>query len=579
MNNPVTLLVHYGTNATEIEISNEATYAKLSQIIADHRMLQVPPILKIILYLDPRPNNNDAIRVPVEQLQTISLPDRSHIYVEVEDQQHQQQHTSNQGQEFHFWKHLANAKLDTTTNILSLQDGCVFPTRELSSLYIRESYVELYDIISAFEKPANLYLVKGNPGIGKSMFFYYYLWRKVQNLETCPKNIVFDFVHHNAILFTFKDNLPTVYVGNRDQFANFLLYPDTFYFVDGITPLPSKCFVLFASSPDRTIYEKYMKEKFSASVILPIWTYYEIKGSIPIYCKDDDNNRESFINETLIRFRRWGGVPRYVFEKISPSEQNTLLLAISRCGAACLRSVNQQELEEPGSHKVMHLDVVPNTDYVQQRMVIGSPFIKQKLFQRFYWRWTNDLLDQMKTSSFLSSSFGSAMFEQLSHQTLTVGGTFFSTNLYTLKLEPSTQKEFFDYNILEYDENVYLRPNNRDFEAVDSIIKPKFLFQMTVSDSHSIKSSGLHNLLHSLDPSHTKDIFLFFVVQEKNYSTFSQQSYVKTETKNKKTIKSRDDDIERVHQFALQMTFNSVVSPETLCPIVDEDDKIIVHDE
>ena len=50
------------------------------------------------------------------------------------------------------------------------------------SVYIRQDYIEIYENIKpCLNKPSYNILITGIPGIGKSMFAYYMMWKLMQD--------------------------------------------------------------------------------------------------------------------------------------------------------------------------------------------------------------------------------------------------------------------------------------------------------------------------------------------------------------------------------------------------------------
>ena len=81
----------------------------------------------------------------------------------------------------------------------------------------------------------------------------------------------------------------------------------------------------------------------------------------------------------------------------------------------------------------------------------------------------------------------------------------------------------------------YAQPRIPTLGAVDSLVKPDILFQMTVAESHPIKAALLEDAMDAIDhppPTSaqpvvrsTHAIRLYFVIPEKRWITFGKQPY------------------------------------------------------
>ena len=54
--------------------------------------------------------------------------------------------------------------------------------KPFQSVYIRQDYIDIYKNIEPYlNKPPYRILITGTPGIGKSMFAYYMIWKLMQD--------------------------------------------------------------------------------------------------------------------------------------------------------------------------------------------------------------------------------------------------------------------------------------------------------------------------------------------------------------------------------------------------------------
>lgn len=143
------------------------------------------------------------------------------------------------------------------------------------NLLVRKSYVDLYDL---WMKNKDVY-IGGNPGIGKSCFLTYVLYRLSQLnariiLHTVWKKKMFLFSGRFIALFV-NDNDEGVFTLREPD--KFMEDPNNFYLVDGVHPEGAAAKTLLVTSPRREIYRDFQKLEKVATFFMPIWTFEEIK--------------------------------------------------------------------------------------------------------------------------------------------------------------------------------------------------------------------------------------------------------------------------------------------------------------
>eukprot|EP01132_Coremiostelium_polycephalum_P003293 gene3293-4125_t len=142
-------------------------------------------------------------------------------------------------------------------------------------------------------------LIKGNPGIGKSVFIYYllYLFRSSFKDQLKEYHIVYDRVNQDTLFFIYENGKPVAYSGDRKSFG-------------------------------KDNYQEFMKDEGvdTVALIMPLWNMQEL----------------------------------------------TIYLD------SCISSINQPDSPKTGSHKVFHIDALPDTYYIQQKVRFGSIYIQEK---------------------------------------------------------------------------------------------------------------------------------------------------------------------------------------------------------
>ena len=201
---------------------------------------------------------------------------------------------------------IASATLSDDKKVLHFE-----PNRyKLESIYIRPSWPPLYDRIkhNLHEHKKDHILVTGTPGVGTTMFSYYYIWRAVTQ-ENCAS---FIFQREVAVLDLYKKNTKTVLT-----VANMYKCPINIpYFVDTKprsepfeTLYDMSAYTIIFSSPDNVRYKQFMKHRNSVQYILEPWTEEEIYEAWRLVPSFNE------VSEGVVgaQYDIYGGIPRSVF--------------------------------------------------------------------------------------------------------------------------------------------------------------------------------------------------------------------------------------------------------------------------
>lgn len=198
----------------------------------------------------------------------------------------------------------------------------LLPIVNKHKLYIRESYIKLYNYIMTIfaDKPLeaaqNRIIVTGTSGIGKSAFLVYFI---VRLLAEKPGN------QSPIILFHTKSPTSECYafggdsflrVGTIKDFKPFLYLPETWYLVDSVTdPVLGNAKTIIAVSPktlnsETNEYQHVLKESPSIYYMAP-WSKEELE-----FCR---NEMYFGVSKELMTnlYTKIGGVPGYVLQNPS----------------------------------------------------------------------------------------------------------------------------------------------------------------------------------------------------------------------------------------------------------------------
>ena len=248
-----------------------------------------------------------------------------------------------------FWNALRATAISENDNFLKLPDNIHFlgKSDEASVLFIRKCYRDLFEV--AFSNNTRRLIITGNPGIGKTFFSYYMLYKLMRKNAT----VIYDKVNKFPILF----NDQTAVVGeNLFSFYEHLNKRDVWYIVDGKEPQDVEAKTILVCSPKKNYYVEFDKQPLTKTRYMSTWDKSEIDTCWEEIYKDkvDKNTVDDL-------FYKWGGIPRFVLEKANEAtQQNKLKEAIDACDESILMaSIGKSEAKQDISHKLIHIMTNP----------------------------------------------------------------------------------------------------------------------------------------------------------------------------------------------------------------------------
>jgi hypothetical protein len=183
------------------------------------------------------------------------------------------------------------------------------------SLFVRDCYKKLWDRVSDENQVTRRFSICGNPGIGKSWFLFYAMYRLGQE----GKSMVYAHTIGRTNFFTviappnnMQRSIP------NEKMREVVRDSSVWYLVDGpvdageLSAIPVNARVLQVTSPDRTKFKDFLKEG-AEQYFMPVWTHDELED-----CRGKMYPNVSAGN--LKEFERIAGpIPRYVLEGSSTS--------------------------------------------------------------------------------------------------------------------------------------------------------------------------------------------------------------------------------------------------------------------
>jgi hypothetical protein len=423
-----------------------------------------------------------------------------------------------------FWKSLSTLQVEE--DFLQFSARHYLLPSHLSHLYVRQCYVDLFEIIeNNVALKLQRFALTGTPGVGKSAFLFYVLWRlaSIQENETvilhraCDGNRVFVFTKTNCYN-TF----------GLERVIHMLDDPTTWYLTDTLAPPPGQYLAttILVASPDRRHYSEFLKHTLGVHLhFLPVWTLDELLTLGKKYSLSEDVVQE--------RFQKIGGIPRFIQSKW---DLNTIIDdALSRVNIQRLSHITCQELcSEKGMwHIIAHLHLVEVKEesviYTRAFPQMASHYVTERALKKFIKSETQELTDflnRLTPTSEVASLQGS-LFEGLAHIKLAKGGTFKYrsldkniTQVGTLNLTPLRTGHFFNVSECK-DLETYFIPRNPQHACIDSYAPSVGFFQMTINLHHGIKDEPMKKILSS-----SKEERLYFVVPEHLFEAFPRQRWI-----------------------------------------------------
>ena len=253
---------------------------------------------------------------------------------------------------------------------------CFFPT-QMKAIYIRKAYEDLFTLICNNLHPENpkkrrhRITITGTPGIGKSVFLFYILWRLAN--EEAAKTVVLCRESDNGRIYVFQND--GCWRTHKFYEAKmFLRDPSSWYLMDSPESRPSRVnaatiWITSLRKQDK-MYDKY--NDCVSPCYLPVWTLEELKLSAFLYSRD-----LQWIKE---RYDLIGGIPRFVLERKNALKRSIKhaisIVAIRRLSG----STPYAEYDEGKiSHFIMHCRVNPR--YSDYSSTFSSSYVKDLVLE------------------------------------------------------------------------------------------------------------------------------------------------------------------------------------------------------
>ena len=402
---------------------------------------------------------------------------------------------------------------------------------KVRNIYKRKSYKQLSDLIDT-KVPS---IITGTPGIGKSYFAIYELFKAFKARRT----VVYIRGRVSDCIVCDRGNFYKVKCSSH-EFTEFVNHPDTLALYDCATRTPAtcsawKCQVIIVSSPYYGNYSDVMKKATSAKYYMPIWKFEEIEWCV--------RNIEEFnVVNYKKRFDYFGGVPRYIFSDESKYAQWIAALdgACCDCTVNTLVRVEMDAIDNNIRDLVRHVNPITSddgqTNYRSYTFSFASDHVCQKAMESIM-RYEDAALRRFPNTYLMNrnaalGTLAGVVYEVYAHEVLKKGGGFTCRSL-----EKNVQVGKFELNPTEACNTFtskfsglasgYCRPESKVNASIDSLYMLNestlhAVFQMTISERHPITKSGLRKLAKHLT---IERIDFYFVVPPDCFEDFNKQTF------------------------------------------------------
>lgn len=453
------------------------------------------------------------------------------------------------------------------------------------SIYVREEYIRLFDKIwnDIDNKVWRYFVVTGAPGIGKSMFAYYFIWRYLHDAkyrraaDGGERSIYFQINSRSVLHFE----------GNRTVSLNLAQAEDELTSIKGdraivltdvnehMEPLGCGWVNIVLVSPNPTRYKEFLKLDFTTMYFMNPWSLDELKTV-----------RQKLYSEKLTlaavekAHHLCGGVARFVFKKNSEAEVYIKLALDKFIGSknrlAEIVYVSGAH-DDQISYALFH-HTSPDNTLAAVEMRFASEYVIDRIFDGIKKETFNDAFDFISKSSvgYMQSVVG-VVFERRVHYLICGEGlpelrrlqptasrtsnakkdrnksTLKSEKLNELNIETLDPIAFNNKEAPEMyanistlsrvDKGVYFRPYSLTEASLDSfaiIGNRVFAFQVTVGQNHAVKAKGLVALQKCVETNWPEERFeyhLVFICPKGKISTeqFTAQTITCTDKVEKKS--------------------------------------------
>ena len=408
------------------------------------------------------------------------------------------------------------------------------PEIQSCKFYIRESYRQIYgdlDIGGKFNKRC---LITGTPGIGKSIFLVFLLWKLIKEKKRvfyCRGSTRFYYDPNGKCwkYASIPDCLQRDPANDSHPFWSMSLYClyDLQEKDDNLRAVPYQdCQTICCSSPKRGAIDDFEKPLRQANIFyMPIWTLAEMRALAQEYPSS---------NDWTTVFDILGGIPRRVFEKRSSEEEarSSLYSGVRSCDLDRIQTMVGPEklVAEIRSGDLVHCVVHIHSEYpfhkahLEFASYVAIYYLCEYHIQKVESQW--NALTTSKVGGHLMGKLLGGCLEYRAIDILERGGTFECCRLMPrgkrITQEPlviqRSYHRFAKKPLSDQPDNVLYIPTDNNFVGMDVWIRGVGGFQITRNLQHDLKIKVKPHLANLGQGGAHK---LYWVLREEEFDSFS----------------------------------------------------------
>eukprot|EP00158_Paraphelidium_tribonemae_P001817 Partr_v1_DN24849_c2_g2_i1_m29800 putative crinkler (CRN) family protein len=402
--------------------------------------------------------------------------------------------------------------------------GQAIPSSSLNRLLVRDSY---QSIASSILPGINKAIITGTPGIGKSLFLIYLLWKLVKD----GKRVLLIY-HPDIIYFDGKggvfelENVPSVVDHSFWKADLFCLFDAKEKFPSDLGRLPyGRCAFVLSTSPRREMVNDFKKPPIPQVFYMPIWSQAELETISTAF---------PGVADWQERFSVLGGIPRYVFEITNQSATDILQAACKQCDLKdCIKIVGLDSSITDKS-KVVHslVHITSTHPFTKSSVTYASETALDIIVANKGAEAKHKMAELLESSAGnpLTASLCGYIFEPYAFELLEKGGDFTCRQLVhgnkklkpadtVLTIPPSTRMVADKVELAQNQNKLYI-PKTKNYTAIDAWIPGIGAFQMTVGKTHDIKG-GVQDQLALLGLNSKK---LYWLLPPLYYNSFTKKT-------------------------------------------------------
>lgn len=431
-----------------------------------------------------------------------------------------------------FVAHLKQAAIED--QVLELPEGVYFwgHAKYGRKLFIRSCYDRYFRLHfeAVAQKSKDICVYTGSPGIGKSMFAIYVLWRLLatdtaiaaSSVRTLGATVALASANSDVECATDakikewrdKQDVFACFIksvsqgwyircnGEVSQGANTTSQDIVFWDVQEPSPIPTTLVRGFSfASPAKLRIHEPGKQRNVQMLIMPPWSLDELQ-LLRRACYP-----QTTVEEVQTLYQMIGGKPRYIFEKAVTDADIDDGMNLLKDYPKALRIIHKGIVAEQAAHSLLTVATPTEADPAKCNLSWASDRIADKIYRKFVDSVRQDLQNFVLLGGDIApvAVARGLVFERLVYDCLPLGDVtdleaLSHTSPSVLPALPTVTSAMFkslEEFVVPPTDGVCYCPQFSNLCAVDCFLKCNdvlYAFQITVSQKHKIKAHGLRKI-------------------------------------------------------------------------------------